>query len=102
MTTATQDRPSDQTTRFLVTGQQLDQYSALKQINYTTDIEEPFDIIALLPGAEREIFDPVFFHIRLQLIDHRLSKRVREWLLLIIRRNNVINGGERTMRIFHP
>jgi hypothetical protein len=55
VTTATQDQPSDQTTRFLVTGQQLDQYSALKQVNYTTDIEEPFDIIALLPGTDVDV-----------------------------------------------
>ncbi len=52
MTNPIDDTNPDAETRFLVWGEQLEKYRALDEINYTTDIEEPFDVVALLPGAD--------------------------------------------------
>lgn len=55
MTTQSNDQQPSTGSRFLIWGEQLEKYRALEDIHYTNSIEEPFDIIALLPGANIEL-----------------------------------------------
>ena len=56
---------------------------------------------ALHACVERKIFDPVFFHILFQLIDHRLSEIVFEWLNLVRGWNDVVNSSKCALGKFH-
>jgi TackOD1 domain-containing protein len=55
VTNLSNDQPSSSGTRFLVWGEQPEKYRALEEVNYTRDLEEPFDIVALLPGANVDL-----------------------------------------------